>query len=106
MLDRVVSTASVGVMFWGIAVTLLIGLEDKRIVQRLKRVGEYSTIVWYFFESLFACLALLVLSILLEPLNTPGSATLLSGLWLGACVWAATTVVRTFVILMGILIRT
>ena len=105
ILDRVVNASSAGVMFWGIATTLLIGLDEKQIIQRLRKVGEYHTVVWYFAESLFACLFLLLLSIIVEPLSTNTTAILLSGLWIGACVWAVATVVRTFIGLILILLR-
>jgi peptidoglycan biosynthesis protein MviN/MurJ (putative lipid II flippase) len=104
LLDRVIQATSIGAAFWGIAITLLIGMDAKPIVIRLKRVGYYRVVIRYFGESLISCFALLLLSIVMEPLDKL-SPSVLSGLWLGAAAWAAATTLRTYLVLAHLLMR-
>jgi hypothetical protein len=103
LLDRVIQASAVGAAFWGIAITLLIGMDAKRVVGRLRRVGYYKLVVDYFGESLFAAFALMLISILIEPLSHHVSEVLLSGCWLGIAVWATATATRTYFTLTAIL---
>lgn len=103
LLDRVIQASVVGVAFWGIAITLLIGMDAKSLIVRLKRVGYYKLLVSYLGESLFACFVILLLSVVLEPLNGVIKPIILSSLWFGAGAWAAATTFRTFIILIRLL---
>jgi hypothetical protein len=105
LLDHVIQVSAVGAAFWGVAITLLIGMDSKRIVGRLRRTGYYRLVVQYFGESLFATFSLMLLSVLVEPLAQWAPPVLLSGLWLGSGVWAITTTVRTYAILTNLLMR-
>jgi hypothetical protein len=105
LLDRVIQATAVGVAFWGIAITLLIGLESKPVVIRLKRLGYFVLVVRYFAESLFACVALLFLSVVLEPLSKLGSVELLSSTWFSLGAWSVVTTVRTYVVWTKIIYR-
>ena len=69
LLDRIIQATAVGVAFVGTAITLLISLESKAIIVRLKKIAYFRIVVQYFAESLFASVALLLVSILLEPLS-------------------------------------
>jgi hypothetical protein len=103
MLDRVIQASVVFVAFWGIAITLLMGIDTKPIIGRLKRLGYYRTVVRYFEESLFASLFLLLVTILLEPLCKKLSPVAISAVWVGAGVWALLTTVRTYAVLGSLL---
>jgi hypothetical protein len=105
LLDRVIPATAVGVAFWGIAITLLIGLESKSVVVQLKRIGYFRLIVQYFGESLFACLALLFLSVVLEPLSKRVSSEFVSSVWLSLGVWAFFATVRTYIVWTNIILR-
>ncbi|HXA78702.1 MAG TPA: hypothetical protein VNV41_16325 [Candidatus Acidoferrales bacterium] len=105
LLDRVIQASAMGTAFWGVAITLLIGMDAKPVVIRLKAVGYYKIVVRYFGECLFATFVLLLLSILLEPLSSRVSPVLLTGFWLGAATWAIATTVRSYVVLANILVR-
>jgi hypothetical protein len=105
LLDRVIQAASVGVAFWGIAITLFIGMESKPIVETLRRLGYFGVVVRYFSEALFATFLLLAVSVLLEPLSTQLSAVTLSSAWIALGVWAIATTLRTYVMLTKILTR-
>jgi hypothetical protein len=104
LLDHVIQISAVGAAFWGVAITLLIGMDAKRVVGRLRRTGYYRLVVRYFGESLFASFALMLLSVLITPLSPRLSPLLLSGLWLGTAVWAIATAIRTYVVLTNLLI--
>ncbi len=106
LLDRVIQVSSVGAAFWGVAITLLIGMENRPVVVRLRKLGYYKVVVRYFGESLFASFVLLFLSVLLEPLTKLFSASALSGLWMGAGAWAIASTFRTYSVLTNLLIRT
>ncbi len=105
LLDRVIQAASVGVAFWGIAITLFIGMESKPIVETLRKLGYFSLVVRNLFEALFATFLLLSLSVLLEPLSRRLSAVTLSSVWIALGVWALMTTLRTYVMLSKILAR-
>ena len=105
LLDRVIQASAMGAAFWGVAITLLIGMDAKPVVIRLKSVGYYKIVVRYFGESLFATFVLLLLSLSLEPLSSRISPQLLTGFWLGAAGWAITATVRSYVVLANILVR-
>jgi hypothetical protein len=105
LLDRVIQAASVGVAFWGIAITLFIGMESKPIVETLRQLGYFGLIVRYFSEALIATFLLLSLSVLLEPLSKQLPPIELSSLWLAFGVWSLATTVRTYVLLTKILTR-
>jgi hypothetical protein len=105
LLDRIIQATAVGVAFWGIAITLLIGLESKPIIIELKRIDYFRMVVQYFAESLFACLALLFVSVLLEPLSRKLSGELVSSIWLALGVWALFATIRTYVIWTRIISR-
>lgn len=105
LLDRVIQASAMGTAFWGIAITLLIGLDTKPVVTRLKTVGYYKIVVRYFGECLFATFVLLLLSILMEPLTSHVSPFLLSASWFGAAVWAVAATVRSYVVLANLLTR-
>lgn len=105
LLDRIIQATAVGVAFWGIAITLLIGLESKPIIVRLKRIDYFRFVVQYFAESLFACLGLLFVSVLLEPLSKKASGEFASSVWLSLGVWALFATVRTYVIWTKIISR-
>lgn len=105
LLDRVIQAASVGVAFWGIAITLFIGMESRPIVENLKRLGYFRVVVRYFCEALFATFLLLSLSVLLEPLSRQLSPTTLSSLWIAVGVWTLVATFRTYTILSKILTR-
>jgi len=105
LLDRVIQASAVGAAFWGVAITLLIGMDTKRVVGSLKRLGYYRDVVRYFGESLFACFGFLLLSVLLEPSSKMLSPVFLSALWAGACVWAVASTARTYYILTALLMR-
>jgi hypothetical protein len=105
LLDRVIQATAVGVAFWGIAITLLIGLESKPVVIRLKKVGYFVLVVRYFAESLFACVALLFLSVVLEPLSKLGYTELLSSIWFSLGAWSVITTLRTYVVWTKIISR-
>jgi hypothetical protein len=105
LLDRVIQAASVGVAFWGIAITLLIGMESKPIVQTLKKLDYFGVVVRYFFEALFATFLLLALSVLFEPLCMRVSTSTLSSVWIALGLWALLTTLRTYVVLAKILVR-
>ena len=102
LIDRVIQASVTGVAFWGVAITLLLGMDSKRIVVRLKRANYFILMVRYFSESLFACLLTVILSVILEPLLKHADLT---GIWLATCLWALLAVARTFVILSSLLIR-
>jgi hypothetical protein len=60
LLDRVIQSASVGVAFWGIAITLFIGMESKTIVVTLRKLGYFGVVVRYVFakrylQHFFSC---------------------------------------------------
>lgn len=105
LVDRVVQASSVGVAFWGIALTLLIGMEAKRIVQRLKKVHYYSLVVAYFTHALFASLVLLVASVSIEVVMGLLDPQLVSSIWLGLSLLALISVGRAYVVLAKILAR-
>jgi hypothetical protein len=105
LLDRVIQASAMGAAFWGVAITLLIGMDAKPVVIRLKAVGYYKVVVRYFGECLFATFVLLLLSILLEPLSSRLSPELLTGFWLGAAMWTIAATVRSYVVLANILVR-
>jgi hypothetical protein len=105
LLDRVIQAASVGVAFWGIAITLFIGMESKPIFQTLRKLGYLRLIVNYFWEALLSTLLLLSLSVLLEPLSKKFSPLVLSSLWIALGVWALVTTFRTYMTLRKILVR-
>jgi hypothetical protein len=105
LLDRVILASSVGVAFWGIAITLLIGMESKPIVENLKRLRYFGIVVRYFSESLFATLLLLLMSVLLEPLSKEGQAVLLSSVWVGLGAWTLMATVRAYLVLTKMLSR-
>jgi hypothetical protein len=105
LLDRVIQASAVGTAFWGVAITLLIGMDAKPVVARLKAVGYYKVVVRYFGECLLATFALLLLSILMEPLSNRVSPELLSGFWLGTAIWAVAATVRSYVVLANLLLR-
>jgi len=105
MLDRVIQASVVCVAFWGIAITLLLGMDTKPIIGRLKRLNYYRTIVHYFEESLFASLSLLFMTILLEPASKKLSAVAVSAVWIGVGIWALLTAVRTYAVLGGLLVH-
>jgi hypothetical protein len=86
LLDRVIQASGMGSAFGGIAITLLIGLDTKPVVIRLKAVGYYKVVVRYFGECLFATFILLLCSILMEPLSGHASPVLLSA----SLVWSGT----------------
>jgi hypothetical protein len=105
MLDRVIQASVVVTAFWGIAITLLMGIDAKPVISRLKRIGYYRFVVQYFEESLFASLFLLLVTIVLEPLSRKVSPIALTSVWLGAGVWALLTAVRTYAVLGSLLTR-
>jgi hypothetical protein len=105
LLDRVVQASAMGAAFWGVAITLLIGMDAKPIVTRLKAVGYYRIVVRYFGECLFATFMLLLFSVLLEPFSNRISSQLLTGFWLGAAIWTIAATVRSYVVLANILVR-
>jgi len=105
LLDRVIQASSVGFAFWGIAITLLIGMESKPVVVTLRKIGYLGFIVRYFSEALFATFFLLVGSALLEPLSKRLWPMGLSSAWLAIAVWALLTTLRSFVTLTNILAR-
>jgi len=105
MLDRVIQASVVFVAFWGIAITLLMGMDAKPVIGRLKRLGYFRTVVHYFEESLFASLVLLLVTILLEPLSKKLSPVAVSSIWVGAGVWALLTTVRTYAVLGSLLVH-
>lgn len=105
LLDRVIQATSVGVAFWGIAITLLIGMESKPILQTLKKVGYFRVVVNYFSEALLATLLLLSLSVLLEPLSRKFSPVVVSSLWIAIGAWSLVTTFRTYATLRKVLVR-
>ncbi|HET8922082.1 MAG TPA: hypothetical protein VFN26_03695 [Candidatus Acidoferrum sp.] len=105
LLDRVVQVSAVGVAFWGIAITLLMGMDTKPVIGHLRRLDYYRTVIYYFEESLFASLSLLVTTALLEPLSRRFSPVAMTSVWLGAGVWALLTAVRTYAVLGSLLAR-
>jgi hypothetical protein len=98
LLDRVVQASSVFVGFWGIAITLLLGMNDNQLVRHLRSTGYYIAIVKYFGEGFLASLVMLALSIVLDPFATIISRLLLSSAWIGVAVWALLTTLRSYVI--------
>ena len=105
LLDRVIQASSVGVAFWGIAITLLIGMESKPIVENLKKLRYFGIIVRYFSESLFATFLLLLMSVFLEPLSRGGQAVLLSSVWVGFGAWTLMATIRAYLVLTKMLSR-
>lgn len=105
LLDRVIQAASVGVAFWGIAITLLVGMESKPIISDLKRIGYLRLMVQYFSEALFVTFLLLVISVFLEPLSKEFSGLALTSLWLAAGAWALFATLRSYVALAKTLSR-
>jgi hypothetical protein len=105
LLDRVIQASAMGAAFWGVAITLLIAMDAKVVVVRLKTVGYYKIVVRYFGECLFATFALLLLSMLIEPLSDRVPPALLSALWFGAAVWVVLATVRSYVVLTNLLLR-
>ena len=105
LIDRVIQATSVGVAFWGIAVTLFIGMESKPIVITLKKLGYFSLVVRYFCESLYATFLLLLLSVLLEPLSRHLWPMGWSSMWVALGVWCLLTTARTFLTLTRVLFR-
>ena len=103
MLDRVIQASSVCVGFWGIAITLLMGMDSKPVVGRLKRLGYFRAVVHYFQESLFASIALLLITIVFEPVSKKLPALTVCSVWLGTGVWALLTIVRTYAVLGSLL---
>jgi len=106
LLDRVIQASSVGVAFWGVAITLLIGMETKPVIVTLKKLGYFAYVVQYFSESLFACFSLLLVSVLLEPLSKQLSSLVCSSIWLGVGAWTLLATLRTYIVLAKILNRT
>jgi hypothetical protein len=105
LLDRVIQATSVGVAFWGIAITLFIGMESRPLIENLKRLGYFRVVVRYFCEALFATFLLLSLSVLLEPLTRQLSPMMLSSVWIALGVWALVTTFRTYTVFSKILAR-
>ena len=99
LLDRVIQASAVGVAFWGIAITLLMGMDAKPVIGHLKRLGHYRIVVHYFEESLFSSLSLLFITILLEPLSKKVSPVAMSSFWLGSGAWALLATARTYAVL-------
>lgn len=105
LLDRTIQATSVGVAFWGVAITLFLGMDAKPVLLRLKELGYFKFIVRYFSEALFAALTLLLISVLFEPLWQITSRVALSSTWVAIGFWALTTTVRSFSILTKMLVR-
>lgn len=105
LLDRVIQATSVGAAFWGIAITLLIGMESQPIICTIKKLGYFRVLVRYLSEALFASFLLLLLSVLLEPLCKKISPTILTSVWLGLGMWALLTALRTYSALTKLLSR-
>jgi hypothetical protein len=105
LLDRVIQATSVSAAFWGVTITLLIGMESQAIISTIKRLGYFRLIVRYLSESLFASFLLLLLSVLLEPLCKRLSPVILTSLWLAFGAWALLTALRTYSVLTKLLAR-
>jgi len=105
LLDGVVIAASVLVAYWGTAETLLLGLDTKRVVERLKQQGYWKRLVWYFTEALISGFLLIVCSIALEPVRGHLPDAVLSSLWLGVAAWSSASSIRGYRVLHSLLIQ-
>ena len=105
LLDRVIQASAIGTAFWSVAITLLIALDSKPVVIRLKSGGYYKIVVRNLGECVLVMFVLLLLSIVMEPLSNQFSPVLLSACWFGAAVWAVAAAVRSYVVLADVLLR-
>jgi hypothetical protein len=105
LIDRVIQATSVSAAFWGVAITLLIGMQFQPILITIKRLGYFRLLVRYLSETLFASVWLLLLSVLFEPLSKRFSPIILSSLWLGLGIWALLTALRSYSALIKLLAR-
>lgn len=103
LLNRVITAAAIVLTFWGIAVTLLIAMESRQTIVRLKRLGFYVRVVQYFSEGFVASFILLILSILLQPVSGGPRESLWSASWFGCAIWATLAAVRSYLIFSRLL---
>jgi len=97
LFSAIISVAAISVGFLATASSILLSIEQKPIIVKLKEVGTYPKLIDYLFEAVGWSLALAVVSIscFLADLKSPDSwHRWLFAFWVGVIVGAGTSFFR------------
>lgn len=62
LLESSITISSIAVGFLAAAKSILISLDDKLVVQNLKKVGHYERLISFFIKAIYACFFLTLFS--------------------------------------------
>lgn len=106
LLDKIVDICAISIGFWSTALTLLLALEDRRVVEGLRQLRLYERIVVFFLTTIYSFFVLLLLSLTRMATGRPSWSThriYVSG-WAFIIVFSGAAMVRSFYVL-GKLLR-
>jgi hypothetical protein len=108
-LNKIISVCAIFVAYLVTAVTILPAIEDKAIIQRLKRWGYFHFIVSYLRDAIWSSAVLLVLCLAVTPFSKPLASLVwfdlsYSTVWWAALLFAAGSVYRATHILLKMLL--
>jgi hypothetical protein len=106
LLDKIVDICAISIGFWSTALTLLLALEDRHVVEGLRRLGLYERIVGFFLTTIYAFFVLLFLSLGRMATGRPSWSMYriyVSG-WVFVIVFSGAAMLRSFYVL-GKLLR-
>jgi hypothetical protein len=108
ILDEVTQLSAVGLGFWSASATLLLAIEQKSIVRRLRKGPHFRVLVGYIFAAM-TWLAVLLGTTLVgvffgERISTThGLSRVFSSFWLFALVSAGLVTIRAYYVLSKVL---
>jgi len=108
ILNNVLGISAVGLGFWSTAATLLLAVEHKSLIRRLKKGPHFRILVGYIFAAITWLAVLMALTLLgtffAEKIRSTLSLNHWFGtLWLAALVVALTATFRAYYILSKVL---
>jgi hypothetical protein len=108
ILDDVLILSAIALGFWGTAATLLLAIDDRSIVRRLKRGQHFRTLVGYSFEAIASQAALAILTVVASGFSDHLAAAaklgrLFEALWIASLGAAAGATFRGYHVLAKVL---
>lgn len=95
ILDNIFGITAVGLGFWGTAATLLLAVEHKSLIRRLKKGPHFRLLVGYIFAAITWLAVLMALSLLGTFFGEKIKAIPLLNYWFAATWFAAMVIALT-----------
>lgn len=109
LLESSITISSIAVGFLAASKSILISLDHKEIIQKLKRVGQYSRLIDFFITATYCCFVLTIYSsvlLLVEFKNVSIRNNCLIAFWIFLAVSSAFSCLRIINLFSKILRKT